>query len=36
MRLKEYKDKKMQDPEFTKTYNEIQPEIRDIQLYGEP
>ena len=31
MTLKEYKAKKMQDPEFSKVYEEIQPEMNIIR-----
>ena len=31
MTLKEYKEKKMQDPEFAKAYEEIQPELSVIR-----
>lgn len=31
MTLKEYKAKKMQDPEFAKAYEEIQPEMEAIR-----
>ena len=31
MNLKEYKSKKMNDPEFTKAYEEIQPEMNVIR-----
>ena len=31
MNLKEYKTKKMNDPEFAKAYEEIQPEMNVIQ-----
>ena len=31
MNLKEYKQKKMQDPEFAKAYEEIQPELSVIR-----
>ncbi len=35
MKLKEYKKKKMQDPEFTKAYEEIQPEMNVIRAMIE-
>ena len=31
MNLKEYKEKKMQDPEFAKAYEEIRPELSVIR-----
>lgn len=31
MNLKEYKSKKMNDPEFAKAYEEIQPEMNVIR-----
>ena len=31
MTLKEYKEKKMQDPEFSRVYEEIQPEMNIIR-----
>ena len=31
MKLKDYKEKKMQDPEFAKAYEEIQPEMSVIR-----
>ncbi len=31
MKLKDYKEKKMQDPEFSKAYEEIQPELNVIR-----
>ena len=31
MTLKEYKAKKMQDPEFARAYEEIQPEMEAIR-----
>ena len=31
MTLREYKEKKLQDPEFAKAYAEIQPEINEIR-----
>jgi len=31
VRLKDYKEKKMQDPEFAKAYDEIQPEMNVIR-----
>ena len=36
MTLKEYKAKKMQDPEFTKAYEEIQPEMEAIRGAKSP
>ena len=35
MRLKEYKEKKMQDPEFAKEYEKIQPEMSVIRAMIE-
>ena len=35
MRLKDYKEKKMQDPEFAKAYDEIQPEMNVIRTMIE-
>ena len=35
MRLKDYKEKKMQDPEFAKAYEEIQPEMNVIRAIIE-
>ena len=35
MKLKEYKKKKMQDPEFVKAYEEIQPEMNVIRAMIE-
>ncbi|MBP1554700.1 MAG: helix-turn-helix transcriptional regulator [Oscillospiraceae bacterium] len=35
MRLKEYKERKMQDPEFAKAYEEIQPEMKVIRAMIE-
>ena len=35
VRLKDYKDKKMQDPEFAKAYEEIQPEMNVIRAMIE-
>ena len=35
MKLKDYKKKKMQDPEFVKTYEEIQPEMNVIRAMIE-
>ena len=29
--LKEYKDRKMSDPEFIKAYNEIKPDLDEIR-----
>lgn len=31
MKLKDYKEKKMQDPEFAKAYGESQPEMNVIR-----
>ena len=31
MKLKDYKEKKMQDPQFAKAYEEIQPEMNVIR-----
>ena len=35
MRLKDYKEKKMQDPGFAKAYEEIQPEMNVIRAIIE-
>jgi transcriptional regulator with XRE-family HTH domain len=35
MKFKEYKEKKMQDPEFVKAYEEIQPEMGVIRAMIE-
>ena len=35
MKLKDYKKKKMQDPEFAKAYKEIQPEMNVIRAMIE-
>ena len=35
MKLKDYKEKKMQDPEFVKAYEEIQPEMNVIRAMVE-
>lgn len=35
MKLKDYKKKKMQDPEFAKAYEEIQPEMNVIRAMIE-
>ena len=35
MKLKEYKKKKMQDPEFVKAYEEIRPEMNVIRAMIE-
>ena len=35
MKLKDYKKKKMQDPEFVKAYEEIQPEMNVIRAMIE-
>ena len=35
MKLKEYKEKKMQNPEFAKAYSEIQPEMNVIRAMIE-
>lgn len=35
MKLKDYKAKKMQDPEFAKAYEEIQPEMNVIRALIE-
>ena len=35
MKLKDYKEKKMQDPEFVKAYEEIQPEMNVIRAMIE-
>ena len=35
MKLKEYKTKKMQDPEFSKAYEEISPEMKLIRALVE-
>lgn len=35
MKLKDYKEKKMQDPEFAKAYEEIQPEMNVIRAIIE-
>jgi len=35
MKLSEYKQKKMQDPEFAKAYEEIQPEMNVIRAMIE-
>jgi len=35
MKLREYKEKKMQDPEFAKAYEEIQPEMSVIRAMIE-
>ena len=35
MKLKEYKKKKMQDPEFVKAYEEVQPEMNVIRAMIE-
>ena len=35
MKLKEYKKEKMQDPEFVKAYEEIQPEMNVIRAIIE-
>jgi transcriptional regulator with XRE-family HTH domain len=35
MKLKDYKEKKMQDPEFAKAYEEIQPEMNEIRAIIE-
>ena len=35
MKLKDYKEKKLQDPEFVKAYEEIQPEMNVIRAIIE-
>lgn len=35
MKLKDYKEKKMQDPEFVKAYEESQPEMNMIRAMIE-
>lgn len=35
MKLKEYKDKKMSDPEFSKAYEDIQPEMNVVRAIIE-
>lgn len=35
MKLKEYKDKKMSDPEFAKAYEELQPEMNVVRAIIE-
>ena len=35
MKLKDYKEKKMQDPQFAKAYEEIQPEMNVIRAIIE-
>ena len=35
MKLKDYMEKQMQDPEFVKAYNEIQPEISVIRALAD-
>ena len=35
MKLQDYKEKKMQDPEFVKAYEEIQPEMNVIRAMIE-
>ena len=35
MKLKDYKEKKMQDPEFVKAYEKIQPEMNVIRAMIE-
>ena len=35
VKLKDYKEKKMQDPEFAKAYEEIQPEMNVIRAMIE-
>ena len=35
MRLKDYKEKKMNDPEFAKAYEELQPEMNVIRAIIE-
>ena len=35
MKLKDYKDKKMQDPEFAEAYEEMQPEMNAIRAMVE-
>ena len=35
MKLKDYKEKKLQDPEFAKAYEELQPEMKVIRALVE-
>lgn len=35
MKLKEYKDKKMSDPEFAKAYGDLQPEMNVVRAIVE-